>query len=102
MDSSALMEKNPNFSKVCSAPEVDNDEQVVECFGGWLGDERVNELEFFGAEGETGEASLLQSEAQGEDDMSQYRACPFCAKSVPTTQFDKHVRKHQPISRAIN
>ena len=104
MDSSALMEKNQNFSKVCSAPEVDYDKQEEACFDGWLDDERENEKEIFGTEdqGETAEASKSESAAQGENNLSQYRACPFCAKSVPTTQFDKHVRKHQPITRAIN
>lgn len=104
MDSSALMEKNENFSKVCSTPEVDYDKQEEECFDGWLDDERENEMEIFGTEdqGETVEASLSELAAQGEDDLSQYHACPFCAKSVSATQFDKHVRKHQPITRAIN
>ena len=104
MDSSALMEENQNFSKVCSAPEVDYDKQEQECFDGWLDDERENEVEIFGTEdpGETAKASQSESSAQGEDDLSQYRTCPFCAKSVPVTQFDKHVRKHQAITRAIN
>ena len=102
MGLSVLMEKNQNFSTECSAPAVNNDKQVEGCFDGWLGDERENEVEIFVTEGETAEASLVESAAQEEDDMSQYRACPFCAKSVLATQFDKHVRKHQPITRAIN
>jgi len=102
MDSSALMEKNPNVSTECCGSAVNNDQQVEECFDGWLGHERGNEVEIFGAEGETAEVSLVESSAQGGNNLVQYRACPFCAKSVPTTQFDKHVRKHQPISRAIN
>ena len=31
----------------------------------------------------------------------QQLACPFCAKILLATQFEKHVRKHQPITRTL-
>jgi len=100
-NSSSVMNPNPNLS----GPEVEDDEQVEESCHGQPDDARENEVEIFGSEdqGETAEASLSESAVPGEDeDESQYRACPFCAKAVLSSNFDKHVRKHQPISRAIN
>jgi len=31
----------------------------------------------------------------------QQLACPFCAKILLATQFEKHVRKHKPITRTL-
>jgi len=90
-------EQNPNLSKELKSPGVENEHQVD-------GDERGNEEEIFEADGqgENAEVSLPEFTAPGEEDESQYRACPFCAKAVLAVHFDKHVRKHQPITRAIN
>ena len=99
-----IQERNPDHPKELNGSEVENDEQAEESPDGQHSDERENEIEICESEdqGETAEASVSESAAQREEDENQYRACPFCAKAVPATRFDKHVRKHQPITRAFN
>jgi len=118
-NSSSVMNQNRNWNPNLSGPEVEGDGSslctilsastailaIEESCHGQPHDARENEVEMFGSEdqGETAEASLSESAAPGEDeDESQYRTCPFCTKAVLSSNFDKHVRKHQPITRAIN
>jgi hypothetical protein len=96
-----MKEQNPNLS----GPEVEDDEQVEESSHGQPNGERENDVEICGSGdfGEATEASPSECRAAaGNDDESQYRACPFCAKAVLSSHYDKHVGKHQPITRAIN
>ena len=44
---------------------------------------------------------ILEDTLNSSETQCQQLACPFCAKILLATQFEKHVRKHQPITRTL-
>ena len=104
VSSSGLVDGNPDHSQEWCGVKEDNEVRTEESLDGYeqLDDDPGSEIvEFFEAEVQEENGSPA-SAAQGEDDVSQERTCPFCAKVVQAPQFEKHVRKHQPITRALN
>jgi len=99
------MENNLQSDKDCGGLEKESHGYFDEIYAQEFGEvvENSNGVEV--DEGSKGPAlqsqyddlvALNSSQAQ-----CQQLACPFCAKILLATQFEKHVRKHQPITRTL-